>query len=197
MSVDIYGTAGIKKQAANQCAPVFAGVKPSNIFITGEGTEEEVIRILTGTGLKSRKLYEGEGRRMYLFYREEMLKQILLKEQVGAFFEEYGYNSMDIDAVLDRIISCYNLYKSQKRDFPHEIGLLLGYPLCDVKGFIEHKGADFLFSGYWKVYENAEETKRLFDIYTAIKEMVLREVEKGLAFGQIVSMFQKKNIWAA
>ena len=27
-----------------------------------------------------------------------------------------------------------------REDFPHEIGLLLGYPLADVKAFIENEG---------------------------------------------------------
>lgn len=197
MSAVVQGNAGIKRQAAVQCAPVFAGIKPSNIFITGEGAEEEIGSLLAGTGVKSRRLYEGGGRGMYLFYREEMLEALLFEERVKAFFKTYGYGFMEPDAVLDRLTDYYVLYKEAKREFPHEIGLLLGYPLCDVEGFIEHKGENFLFSGYWKVYGNAEETRKLFDIYTAIKEMVMREVERGLAFGQIVSMFQKKQIWAA
>ena len=37
-----------------------------------------------------------------------------------------------------------------KRGFPHEIGLVLGYPPVDVEGFIKKEGRDFLYSGYWK-----------------------------------------------
>ena len=33
----------------------------------------------------------------------------------------------------------------EKEKFPHEIGLILEYPIWDVKGFIEHKGRDFRF----------------------------------------------------
>lgn len=48
-------------------------------------------------------------------------------------------------------------------EFPHEIGLFLGYPLCDVRGFIEDaRGGVCLGCGYWKVYGEVEEREKLF-----------------------------------
>ncbi len=38
--------------------------------------------------------------------------------------------------------------------FPHEIGLILGYPPADVEGFIKNKGASFVACGGWKAYAN-------------------------------------------
>ena len=35
-------------------------------------------------------------------------------------------------------------------DFPHEIGVFLGYPLTDVVGFIENQGRNFTCCGCWK-----------------------------------------------
>lgn len=37
-------------------------------------------------------------------------------------------------------------------DFPHEIGVFLGYPLGDVVGFIENRGKNFTCCGCWKSY---------------------------------------------
>ena len=51
--------------------------------------------------------------------------------------------------------------RTQKRlntkNFPHEIGVFLGYPLDDVIGFIEHK--PYYLVGDWKVYQNVNEAK--------------------------------------
>ena len=41
--------------------------------------------------------------------------------------------------------------------FPHEIGVFLGYPLDDVKGFIKNEGKKYLMIGYWKVYSDLAE----------------------------------------
>ncbi len=47
-------------------------------------------------------------------------------------------------------------------EFPHEIGLVLGYPPADVAGFIEHKGAGFVACGGWKAYANPESALQTF-----------------------------------
>ena len=54
--------------------------------------------------------------------------------------------------------------KMVKQSFPHEIGVILGYPLEDVKGYMENGGQKCLLNGYWKVYNNPEEAKRKFEI---------------------------------
>ncbi len=39
---------------------------------------------------------------------------------------------------------------------------LLGYPLADVIGFIDHKGRDCKCCGIWKVYCNENEARKVF-----------------------------------
>ena len=50
-------------------------------------------------------------------------------------------------------------------EFPHEIGLFLGYPVEDVKGFINNKAARAKCVGCWKVYGDEEKARRLFNQY--------------------------------
>lgn len=45
-------------------------------------------------------------------------------------------------------------------EFPHEVGLFLGYPPEDVEGFIENKARSCKITGYWKVYSDEEKAKR-------------------------------------
>ena len=82
---------------------------------------------------------------------------ILKNIEILEFLHSLGYEHDDLPKIIERIK--LNLRKS--KDFPHEIGLLLGYPIKDVKGFIENRGKSFSKSGHWKVYgdcENAEQT---------------------------------------
>lgn len=183
----------IRKQAAFHCAQVLAGMKASNIFIMTEGNGEDLRYVLAGTGVEYRKLCGGSGRSVYLLYRRERAERILADPAVKGFFHSFGYGSLEIEGVLSRLAERYKAYAGGSGEFPHEIGLILEYPLCDVKGFIEHKGKDFLFSGYWKVYGNPEETRKLFAAYTAIQKKVVAEVERGLMFWQISSAFLKQT----
>lgn len=53
------------------------------------------------------------------------------------------------------------------------MGILLGYPIEDVTGFIEHKGKNYLYSGYWKVYRDVAAKKRIFLQYENAKEELI------------------------
>jgi len=57
--------------------------------------------------------------------------------------------------------------------FPHELGLLLGIPREDVAGFIENRGANSLFCGYWKVYHNPRQAMKAFARYDMAKQAVM------------------------
>ena len=64
--------------------------------------------------------------------------------------------------VLDLFKSVTATICVQQKDFPHEMGVLLGYPLEDVKGFINNRGRIFLYTGYWKVYSDLQQKMDLF-----------------------------------
>ena len=64
-------------------------------------------------------------------------------------------------------------------EFPHEIGLFLGYPIEDVVGFIRYAGKGCKLSGLWKVYGDAEAASRLFDRLSRVCRAVTSRVDKG------------------
>ena len=53
----------------------------------------------------------------------------------------------------------------QEGCFPHEIGLFLGYPSEDVRGFMENGPRCCKCCGYWKVYGDEEKAGRVFAQY--------------------------------
>ena len=46
--------------------------------------------------------------------------------------------------------------KLNSKDFPHEIGIFLGYPLKDVVGFMGYGNYKFYKTKYWKIYGDPE-----------------------------------------
>lgn len=164
---------------ARQCAPVLTGVKPANILILKEQTDYEVCSCLEGTGISSYLLCEGKGRKIWLVYRKEELQKVIQKTEYRDFLKKEGYEGTDIDELIETLGIRFRMHQYGGEGFPHEMGIFLGYPLADVKGFIEHEGKDYLYQGYWKVYENVEERKRMFSVYNWVKSEVLKEMEKG------------------
>ena len=69
--------------------------------------------------------------------------------------------------------------------FPHEIGVFLGYPLADVKGFIENRGANYLCSGLWKVYCDEQEAQRTFQRYRKCTDIYEKLWLAGHSIGRL------------
>ena len=77
-------------------------------------------------------------------------------------------------------------------DFPHEIGAFLGYPVSDILGFIENNGKNYKFSGYWKVYGDAEEAKILFERYDRSRCMMMEKMSCGECLENILGQFKNQ-----
>ena len=68
--------------------------------------------------------------------------------------------------------------------FPHEIGLFLGYPAVDVKGFMEHR--ECKCTGLWKVFESDEaEAQRYFARCRRCTEGYLKRNQQGWSLSRL------------
>ena len=65
----------------------------------------------------------------------------------------FGYEDLGLEETLDRIAEGYQEHMDGKLGFPHEIGLVLGYPPVDVEGFIKKGGRDFYIPDIGKCME--------------------------------------------
>ena len=90
-----------------------------------------------------------------------------------------GYRDLSLGGILKTFQCRFSTHMNQGDGFPHEVGLLLGYPVEDVVGFIEQKGKNYLYSGYWKVYKDVEEKKKLFESYEEAKEQLILLLANG------------------
>lgn len=170
---------------ALNCAPILKGSKAACI-VTVKPHEFSVIRdMLKNTGLSYRLLKTGRNHSILYLYRENQLYKYMCQAGVTEFLKKYGYYGVSIEEMLDILSDRILLYGDGKIEFPHEIGIFLGYPIADVKGFIENEGKNFVYSGYWKVYENVAEAMRLFRQYDMEREMAVREVIRGLSIREV------------
>lgn len=184
----------MQMQLAMHCAPVLADVKPSNAVTLDFTDSKELVQSLKGTEIRCALIHSEEGKCFWLLYREQQMLAYLMGIKNRKFLENCGYSSFQIQNILYTLRKRYKLYKNGQGEFPHELGLILGYPLCDVTGFIKNHGKNCLYSGYWKIYGNLEETKKLFDIYDFIRYQMVKQVEYGKSIGQMVESYQNYQV---
>lgn len=147
------------------CAPTLAGIKTANMFsykfqCTDKMMEELLAenQKLNEKGVFVEILRRNDSKALIYVYRKTKLESDLQREESAQLLMNCGYCNAEIGDCL----GCLRNRLFQQEDFPHEIGLFLGYPVQDVKGFIEQKGQNYKCRGLWKVYGNEDETRKLF-----------------------------------
>ncbi len=154
------------------CAPTLAALKSASLFNCSypEGSDPTWWIRYWNMSFHKRGLHlcvlrhdEARGTMLVYLFRISQMQSVLRCPKVRGFLSHYGYPTGEaqlyacIAHLKDRIALCDG--------FPHEIGIFLGYPLCDVEGFITHRGKNYKCLGPWKVYENEDQTRRTFEKY--------------------------------
>lgn len=172
-------------QVAVQCAPVLKGVKISNLMTTRPGSWQYIRERLRQSGVICVPLYQDGQKEVLFLYRFERLKEHLQKRQVRGFLHSCGYEEYGIAEVLKLLRKRYRQYHVAGGGFPHELGVLLEYPVEDVEGFIANQGQNSLTARYWKVYHNRQEAERVFRMYDEAKEQTLQEIMEGSSLREV------------
>lgn len=182
----------IETQLALQCAPLIMGFKISNLLIVPSDNEKLVKAILKRTGISYYRLLRTEKKITFLLFRRKQMEIFLEKNDVREVFIMKGYQKFYFEEILSTFQKRYQAYMDGRELFPHEMGLLLGYPVEDVKGFIENEGRNFLYSGYWKVYADMSEKIKLFQKFEFAKETIIQLVSSGVSIEDIIKIYSKR-----
>ena len=172
-------------RVVTQCAPVLKGVKISNLITMKPGGWRKIRAYLKKSRIICIPLYADAEKEVLFLYRYEQLERHLKNREVREFLRSCGYESFEVASVLVRLRRRYRLYAGISKEFPHELGVLLGYPVGDVQGFIDNRGENSLTSRYWKVYQNPKEAERIFDLYDRVKEQALKEIMCGQSLSHV------------
>jgi hypothetical protein len=155
----------IKQIMIGQCSPVLMGVKPSALFPLHHTDCLDSLSVLLPPHISMFPVREHNGRLLVLLYDTAAVEKTLSLRAIRAFLSGLGYPAASVSPVLD-----YLKKRFEKDAFPHEVGLFLGYPVEDVSGFVRHKGQNYKLCGYWKVYGDVEQAKKLFRLYDLCRE---------------------------
>lgn len=165
-----------------QCAPTLAGLKVGNIFSCIGETGPELTRQvgllnrrLVPRGIRMIPIRKADRSTLIYVYRPALLSDYLFRPDVQAILQRCGYKGCNADAYVVQLICRLAV----SADFPHEIGLFLGYPAEDVAGFMENHAAGCKCCGCWKVYGNVEEAERTFCRYRKCVRIYCDCLKKG------------------
>ena len=170
-------------------APLLIGLKPASLisfrkdkFTDFDGLLAAYLPCFACKGISVYTLQENAANILLLFFRSKTMEKTLRDGGRRDLLTAYGYNA---DSSLAELLAELKRRMTQG-NFPHEIGLFLGYPPQDVQGFIEQKGRGFSYSGYWKVYANEGETRRLFALYTRCTKEFCQKLAAGENFAAML-----------
>ena len=169
------------------CAPTMACLKTGNMFncayenrkqMTGE--LRELNQRLRPKGLRMLPLRWRKGKVLLYLYRPKLLERDLRDPLSRKLLSECGYTCENASVCLARLISRLRA----EEDFPHEVGLFLGYPPADVDGFM-HRKDECKLCGLWKVYDDVQGAVRQFARCRRCTEVYLDCLSRGFSLERL------------
>lgn len=170
------------------CAPTLAGIKTGSIFSCQYESRDALLcsvrqlnTRLVPKGLRLLPLRFSDKKALIYLYRPKHLSTDLADTTAADILRRYGYHG---DSCEKCVVQLAQKLRTQA-DFPHEIGLFLGYPPEDVHGFIENNACGCKCVGCWKVYGDEEAAKKKFAQYKKCTRVYCDQWAKGKAIERL------------
>lgn len=173
-------------------APVLKDIKPAELvtlknkcFLESWQQEKEII--LKKLGLGCRELLTTKDNIYLLFYKKELLEAFLQDDCCKQLLIENGYNltNVSLEELLMKLSE-----RLVEECFPHEIGLFLGYPVQDVKAFIDFGGKNYCACRYWKVYTDVESSLKKFQQIDEIRRSAARLLNSRISIDKAINLLK-------
>lgn len=165
------------------CSPTLAGLKTANLFTSSYHDKAEIFDFLRKwntqlhqKGIRLLPLQLKRGKALIYVYRPSQLSKDLSDGEVREMLCSCGYCTDSCEKCIARLIRRLHL----NEEFPHEIGLFLGYPVEDVKGFIENKADCAKCVGCWKVYGDREKAQKQFERFKKCTRIYQKQWADGI-----------------
>ena len=130
--------------------------------------------LLTNTPLYACELVDRGSYLMILFSHKIHFKRHLARRDISALLKRAGHdNNVTPDQILQKLTA-----QLQQGHFPHEIGLLLGYPPKDVAAFMGLINIPFTCQGPWKIYGNPGESLRLAENFRRCRSLMTEHLSQ-------------------
>lgn len=161
--------------------PVILGSKPSeilNISLSDNNKEYKINEIKlffkNCSRLSYEIIYKENGEIKVLFMNKNVLSKIFDDKKCVNFLKFIGYPSnYDLNNYINFLIE-----RLKDNNFPHEIGVFLGYPLKDVVGFMGYGNYELQKTKYWRVYGNTEISDEIYNRFLEDRKKMRNMLEK-------------------
>ncbi len=170
------------QKLALHSAPTLLGIKCASLISLNkkefdvDGYSAEFNHRAAVKGLQSRILCKCKNHMLLFVYSEKLLAARLADANVQKLLVKCGYpENCSVELCLAHLSERIR----ESGDFPHEIGIFLGYPLEDVVGFIQNKGDNYKLCGFWKVYGCEESARRTFANYEKCRRFLCNKLNEG------------------
>ncbi len=113
-------------------------------------------------------------RKQLFIYHKERLESLLSNAEIHTFLVKQGYPEAGTSETYVRLL----VRKLRGTQFPHEIGLFLGYPLQDVLGFM---GAPIPFSKTmgWRMYGDTRASEKVYFKFRSARRYVRKVMREA------------------
>ena len=179
----------------DHCSPTLAGIKTGNLFLfRSEGDDyiaeiRKLNRMLVKRGLRIIPVKRDDRKILIYVYRPERLQRDLTLPEAEAILREKGYPTR----YPQQCVSCLIRHLTSDVEFPHEIGLFLGYPPSDVRCFMKDSREGVLCVGCWKAYGNVEEAEKTFEQFRKCTAIYRNLMKKGRPLEQLIVQDRKQQ----
>ncbi len=125
---------------------------------------------------------------MLLAWRPAHVSKLLASGENRAFLAECGLSTDDPRALMGTLARRLRVYYQGGRDFPHEIGLVLGYPVEDVRAFLADGGRGAKAVGRWRCYGDVDAAVRRFEELTRLEKRCKHLYLQGVPVTELLRM---------
>ena len=202
------------RKLVHHCTPALAAIKPANLFtcplpdraaeLSGEQADRDRERRFRRALSRARDKLAPRGVRIEVLarrrtgallyvYRPDLVMQAVTTDPAAEFLRSEGYDTTSLSLCIEHLHrricgTDLNSAASGSCEFPHEIGLFLGYPFDDVMGFIRNGGENFLCCGCWKVYSRQRDAQDCFCRYKACTAAYDALYAQGIGIEQLAAV---------
>ncbi|MBP5176807.1 MAG: DUF3793 family protein [Treponema sp.] len=173
-------------------SPTFCNIKPGNMFFVknesfSHDRFENWKKSFSNYGLQTFSTKLSETTTAILVLNLRWTRKILSEKAVQTYLSEKAHNTVNVFEFVEELFT----RMKKNTGFPHEVGVILGYPVEDVIEFEKHGGQGYKYCGCWKSYCDVEKAKKCQCKYKACISMCDRMYEQGYSLKQIIEEYGK------
>ena len=174
-------------------APTICGIKPANLFSVRKEcfSVPEFTRwkkALAERGISADAVRSGRNIFLILVYNLHWLRKLLADSLVRAYMDGKGY--ADCPSARTTIVRLLGRLRDTSC-FPHEVGIVLGYPVVDVMEFERCGGRNCKYCGCWKTYSDVESARCCQCRFRECSCMCRKWFDEGYPLSRIIEEYKK------